>query len=120
MPRRQLILISLASVLLVIVIYRQVFFPPSVQAHRPLFEVKSFAFSPDSFDPYRALEAQPTIIQPKYVSAKEGNEKLGPTELVLGVVVEGQARAYPINMLTGPRREIFNDRLGDQDIAATW
>ena len=41
-------------------------------------------------------------------------------ELVLGVVVNGQPRAYPINMLTGPTREIINDQLGGQAIAATW
>jgi hypothetical protein len=35
-------------------------------------------------------------------------------------VVEGKARAYPINMLTGPRREIINDELGGKAIAATW
>ena len=41
-------------------------------------------------------------------------------ELVLGVVVGGKARAYPINMLTGPHREIINDSLGGRPIAATW
>ena len=41
-------------------------------------------------------------------------------ELVLGVSVNGEARAYPINMLTGPRREIINDKLGGRAIAATW
>lgn len=41
-------------------------------------------------------------------------------ELVLGVVVNGKARAYPINMLTGPKREIINDDLGGKAIAATW
>ena len=52
--------------------------------------------------------------------ATEASKDLSDDELVLGVVVEGQARAYPINMLTGPRREIVNDRLGDVPIAATW
>ena len=28
------------------------------------------------------------------------------------MVVGKAARAYPINMLTGPQREIINDRLG--------
>jgi len=41
-------------------------------------------------------------------------------ELVIGVVVDGKARAYPINMLTGPSREIINDVLGSRSIAATW
>ena len=41
-------------------------------------------------------------------------------ELVLGVEINGKSRAYPINMLKGPRREIVNDHLGGTDIAATW
>ena len=38
----------------------------------------------------------------------------------LGVEVGGEARAYPINMLSGPNREILNDTLGGRPIAATW
>lgn len=41
-------------------------------------------------------------------------------ELVLGVVIEGQARAYPINQLHTPQREVFNEVLGGTPIAATW
>ena len=40
--------------------------------------------------------------------------------LVLGVTVGEESRAYPINMLTGPSREILNDALGGRAIAATW
>ena len=46
--------------------------------------------------------------------------ELSENELVLGVEMNGEARAYPINMLTGPRREIINDTLGGVAIAATW
>jgi hypothetical protein len=38
----------------------------------------------------------------------------------LGIALEDQARAYPINMLTGPRREVINDTLAGREIAATW
>ncbi len=62
----------------------------------------------------------PPIKSPPVVTAGEADKKLRPTELVLGVVVNGAARAYPINMLTGPRREIINDTLGGSHIAATW
>ncbi len=51
---------------------------------------------------------------------REAGAELNPSELVLGVEVGGEARAYPINMLTGPEREILNDTLGGQPIAATW
>ena len=42
------------------------------------------------------------------------------SELVLGLTLGGAARAYPINMLTEPQREIINDELGGRAIAATW
>ena len=62
----------------------------------------------------RPIENAPFIPASKVTNQVTGNE------LVLGVVVAGKSRAYPINMLTGPSREIINDQLGGQAIAATW
>ncbi len=63
----------------------------------------------------------PPIVEPQTVSAAEAEpDWVREEELVLGVVVNGKARAYPINALTGPRREIINDVLGGRSIAATW
>ncbi len=63
----------------------------------------------------------PAIVDPTIVSAEEAEgEFVRDRELVLGVVINGEARAYPINVLTGPRREIINDSLGKRSIAATW
>ena len=53
-------------------------------------------------------------------TAAEAARVLDPAELVLGVVIGDQARAYPINMLTGPHREIINDTINRRPIAATW
>lgn len=65
--------------------------------------------------------AFPAIVEPDVVSLKKADGSLvTDEELVLGVVVGKEARAYPINTLTGPRREIINDQLGGQAIAATW
>ncbi len=58
------------------------------------------------------------ITDPKTVPADQAD--IAANELVLGVVVNGKARAYPINQLTGPMREIINDELGGTAIAATW
>lgn len=63
----------------------------------------------------RVFEA---ITEIPLVSAKVSD--LEDNELVLGVVIDGVSRAYPINMLTGPSREILNDSLGDRSIATTW
>ena len=62
----------------------------------------------------------PVIIDAPFMSREDADKSLAESELVLGVVVKGQARAYPINMLTGPRREIINDQLGGHSVAATW
>jgi hypothetical protein len=41
-------------------------------------------------------------------------------DFVLGVEINGQARAYPLNMLNSPRRHVLNDSLGGRPIAVTW
>lgn len=53
-------------------------------------------------------------------SIEDADLILRDNELVLGVVINGRARAYPINMLTGPTREIINDELNGVSISATW
>lgn len=62
----------------------------------------------------------PAITKFPIVSAEKAGNKIQDAELVLGVTVGEESRAYPINMLTGPRREILNDTLGGKAIAATW
>ncbi|HAV63871.1 MAG TPA: hypothetical protein DCY13_16090, partial [Verrucomicrobiales bacterium] len=60
----------------------------------------------------------PAITNAPFIPAGEATaEIVRDDELVLGVVVNGEARAYPVNQLTGPRREIINDTLGGVDIA---
>ena len=51
-------------------------------------------------------------------SAEESS--LHDEELVLGISIGDESRAYPINALTGPSREIINDTLGNLAIVATW
>lgn len=41
-------------------------------------------------------------------------------EVVIGVVVSGEARAYPVNLMWEPANEALNDTLGGQSIVATW
>lgn len=55
-------------------------------------------------------------VDPKTVSADEA--KLEDDELVLGLVVEGSAIAYPIRYLS--MFEVVNDRVGDTPLAPTW
>ena len=79
-----------------------------------------FAVGEQEFDPRRVVQEFPPIVTPKTVGIAEADKWVKDNELVIGVVIGDQARAYPINMLTGPAREIINDKLGDRSIAATW
>lgn len=56
------------------------------------------------------------IYQPRFVSASQA--RLHADELVLGVSIRGEAKAYPITILNG--REIVNDVVGGVPILATW
>lgn len=96
---------------------------------RPLAAAVLFAMSiavvraqEQSVDNYTPRTVLPVplraITDPKIVTANEA--QISDNELVLGVEIDGQARAYPINQLTGPTREIINDELAGTAIAATW
>ena len=85
--------------------------------------VPSLAFSDEPLFNPRVVLRQPVraIVDAPFVEAAKATEKIVTgNELVIGVVVNGKARAYPINMITGPSREIINDSLGGRAIAATW
>jgi hypothetical protein len=72
-----------------------------------------------SFDPIRFLERQAPLTNSPVRLAGEIST-LQNDELVLGVFVNGEARAYPLNIITRPPREIINDTLGGTLIAVTW
>ncbi len=74
----------------------------------------------NAFKPIRVLPKLQAITEIPIVAAADAEKLVDDDELVLGVEINGKARAYPLNMLNGPFREIFNDELGGTAIAATW
>ncbi len=56
------------------------------------------------------------IYEPQFVSAEEAPYR--PDELVMGVEINGDARAYPVGVLQ--QREIVNDVVGGRPILVTW
>jgi hypothetical protein len=62
--------------------------------------------------------AIPAIMEPEFVSGADANGQMYPHEPVLGVVVNGEARAYSMWHLDA--HEIVNDVVGGVPIAATW
>ena len=63
-------------------------------------------------------DAIPSIDAPELVTADEADELYLPDEPIMGVVIEGEARAWSLWHLD--RHEIVNDVVGGQPIAATW
>jgi hypothetical protein len=45
---------------------------------------------------------------------------MGESDIVLGIELDGESRAYPVNFMTGPLNEVVNDHLGKKNIAVTW
>ncbi len=60
----------------------------------------------------------PAIDTPKFVAPKEADAWLGSKEPVLAVEVNGEARAYPLQILMW--HEIVNDTLGGRPVSVTY
>ena len=60
----------------------------------------------------------PAILNPEFISASEAFPQMAPDERVLGLSINGDHRAYPLNMLS--RHEIVNDTVGGVPVAVTW
>ena len=59
----------------------------------------------------------PALTNPEFITAEDSNN-LSPTDRVVGIVLNGQARAYPINILNW--HEIVNDNIAGQRVAITY
>jgi len=59
----------------------------------------------------------PAIDNPQFISVADATH-LTSTEPVIGVVIDGEARAYPLQVLMW--HEIVNDQIGDVPIAVTF
>ena len=60
----------------------------------------------------------PSIDDPKFISVQEANGRLEDSELVLGLNVNGDIRAYPLQILVW--HEIVNDKVGGVPVAVTY
>jgi hypothetical protein len=56
------------------------------------------------------------IYEPEFVPAGKSGYK--DDELVMGVAIDGEAKAYPVGLLNG--REMVNDELAGTPILVTW
>jgi hypothetical protein len=89
---------------------------------------RQFARDPDpseqvTKDPetVRLLWPQEPITEVPVRPVRVAWDALTPSEMVLGIVVNGEARAYPLDVLNDrPDRKVQNDTLGGQAVAVTF
>ena len=60
----------------------------------------------------------PAILAPEFIDANAALLDMAPDERVLGLSLNGDHRAYPLNLLS--RHEIVNDTVGGVPVAVTW
>jgi hypothetical protein len=60
----------------------------------------------------------PSIDKPKFISVQEADRNLEDSELVLGLNINGDVRAYPLQIMVW--HEIVNDKVGNTPVAVTY
>jgi len=96
---------------------------PSPTVQRPTADVENSAASDRDYSDLEIVtllpqDAIPAIDDAAYYSAEEAGNEYSPEELVIGVVFNGDARAYSVSLLS--RHEIVNETVGGVKIAVTW
>ena len=91
---------------------------PSVKAERPSgsITVQGTDFSLDSFRQLLSRDGITPIYDPKFVFAAKAS--FGDNDLVMGVTINGESKAYPVGMLNF--REMVIDEVGGVPILVTW
>jgi hypothetical protein len=64
------------------------------------------------------FDAIPAILDPEFVDVGVADTEMTPDELVLGLSINGESKAYSIPMLSS--HEIVNDVVGGVPLAVTW
>ena len=60
----------------------------------------------------------PSVDNPEFLNAVEASAQIGQQDLVIGLSLNGEHKAYPTAFLSS--REIVNDTIGGVPVAVTW
>ena len=63
-------------------------------------------------------DAIPAILEPLFLHGEAARAQMSPQELVIGVSIGGDHRAYAAAQLS--RHEVVNDTVGGRPVAVTW
>ncbi len=84
----------------------------------PTETAASDGIGPEDIIAILPMDAIPAILDPQFLSAASAEDQMESAEQVIGVSINGDNRAYSINMLSS--HEIVNDMVGGEAIAVTW
>jgi len=82
------------------------------------FDITTFRLDPANLNYGIGREAFPALIEPKFISAAEASEWLGPDDRVLAVRIKDEVRVYPVELLI--RHEVVNDVVAGVPIFAAY
>lgn len=88
--------------------------------NNPSFAQKQVVATVDGDPMYQVLPANaiPAIHNPTFVRGKQADKQMSDQEAVIGVILNGDVRAYSLWQLD--RHEIVNDVVGGVPVAVTW
>lgn len=64
------------------------------------------------------MDCIPSLDDPSFVTAEDADEWLADSDVVMGVEIGGETKAYPLRILE--RHEIVNDVVGGEPVAVTY
>jgi len=85
------------------------------------FDVTDSKIDPETFQYGIGKDTIPSIDEPEFVrfdDPRVAEASITRETPVLGILLEGEARAYPVNLMDG--HEVVNDRFGDKAYAILW
>jgi len=90
------------------------------------YDLSNLSVDRGKLHPIAVKGAQPAMENPAFLSPAEARDrmygnyvrKIVTSELVLGVAINGEAKAYPLRMLNW--HEVINDTVGGVPVAVTW
>lgn len=88
----------------------------SAAADAPLLSAEALQQQPAGYQQILPRGRIASIDEPMYVGADDA--KIRDEAWVLGVVIDGQARAFSLELLNA--HEVVNDSIGDINFAAVW
>ena len=92
--------------------------PEAAPTDEPILIPPPPVVDPETISNLLPRDSIPAIDDPQYAPAAEADDFMDADEMVIGVVINGDARAYPIPILSS--HEIVNDVIGGWPVAVTW